>query len=236
MTNFIQTLGRHRYLLVAAATTTLLAFAVVAHASVREVGDTANFTAPACAGDDCQVLTRTTAYQQQLGTRKNPNRVPSPGKVVALTLYLPTVAKKPYTYYADTFGGAPTVSVAILRSKPRRGVPNRYALVGQSERINLKKYLTGGAASFALAKPVAVKRGDVIAVTTDTWMPAFSVTGQASTSVWRASRPRGKCKTLQDLVTPRMHKKIDQIKQYACGYAGARLLYHATVVDNPKTT
>ena len=33
-----------------------------------------------------------------------------------------------------------------------------------------------------------------------------------------------------------MHETINQIKQYNCGYTGARLLYHATVVDTPAKT
>lgn len=235
MTNFLRPFRGRKLLLLTAALTSAFVLAAVAHAAVREVGDTANFTVPACDGNECQVLTRTTAYQLQLGTRKNPNRVPAPGKVVAFSLYLPTVGKKQYTFFTDTFSGAPTASISILRPKPKRGVAYRYALVNQSERINLRKYLTGNMASFALAKPLAVKRGDVIAITTDTWMPSFTVVGQSATSSWRASRPKGKCTAKEDLITPRMHKKVDQIKQYGCGYTGARILYHATVIDDPKT-
>lgn len=235
MNNFFRLLRGRNLALLTAALMTTLAVAVVAHASVREVGDTTSFTVPACDGNECQVLTRATAFQLQLGTRKNPNRVPAPGKVVAFTLFLPTVGKKQYTFFTDTYSGAPTASISVLRPKRKRGVAYRYALVNQSERLNLRKYLVGKPQSFALAKPLAVKRGDVIAITTDTWLPSFTVVGQSSTSSWRASRPKGKCTSKEDLSTPRMHKKIDQIKQYACGYTGARILYHATVVDNPKT-
>lgn len=235
MTNFLRPFRGRKLLLLTAALTSAFVLAAVAHAAVREVGDTANFTVPACDGNECQVLTRTTAYQLQLGTRKNPNRVPAPGKVVAFSVYLPTVGKKQYTFFTDTYSGAPTASISVLRPKPKRGVAYRYALVNQSERINLRKYLTGNMASFALAKALPVKRGDVIAITTDTWMPSFTVVGQSATSSWRASRPKGKCTAKEDLSTPRMHKKIDQIKQYGCGYTGARILYHATVVDDPKT-
>lgn len=235
MTNFFRPLRGRKLLLLTAALTSAFVLAAVAHAAVREVGDTANFTVPACDGNECQVLTRTTAYQLQVGTRKNPNRVPAPGKVVAFSIYLPTVGKKQYTFFTDTYSGAPTASIAVLRPKRKRGVAYRYALVSQSERINLRKYLTGNMASFALAKSLSVKRGDIIAITTDTWMPSFTVVGQSSTSSWRASRPKGKCTAKEDLVTPRMHKKVDQIKQYGCGYTGARILYHATVVDDPKT-
>ena len=233
MMNFFKHASRRRRsLLVGLAATFVLVLAAVGNAAVREVGDTTNFTAPGCIDKNCQVITRVTAYQQQVGARKNPYRIAAPGKVVAFTLYLPEVGKKQYSFYADSYEGAPTARISVLRSKPRRGVPYRYALVAQSERLNLRNY-HNGSPTFALAKPLAVRRGDILALTTDTWMPGFTVTGQDAASVWRASRPRGKC---SDLSTARMHEKANQIKAYACGYKGARLLYHATVVDDPKRT
>lgn len=232
MTNSKNILRRRSIVLLVATIVASLAIVVVVQANVREVGETANFTTPDCTDNDCQVITRVTAYQQQVGTRKNPYRVGRSGKVVAFSVFLPSVTKKIYSNFADRFDGSPTAKISILRPKKRRGVSYRYVLAGQSARLNLRNYL-GGTPSFALEKPLSVKRGDIIALTTDTWMPGFTVAGQDSSSIWRASRPRGKC---SDLVTPRMHAKVDQIKVYSCGYKGARMLYKATVVDTPKKT
>ncbi|MGH2959365.1 MAG: hypothetical protein ACRDKE_07150, partial [Solirubrobacterales bacterium] len=198
------------------------------------------FSAPTCQDDACQVWTRSTVFQLKVGNKSNVSRVPRDGQVVAYTLYLPPVVSKFYTYFSTTYGGAPTTRVSILRRTPRKGVTKyRYTLVAQSDKINVKRYL-GGAPTFALPKPLAVKKGDVIALTTDSWVPAFVVRPEDSTSTWRSSRPKGKCSRvgtdITNLTTPRMHSVLNQIKQYNCGYVGGRLLYHATVIDTPTKT
>lgn len=229
-----------RGFVVSAVLALTLAFAAAAYGTVREVGSTSLFTAPTCENDSCQVLTRTTAFQLKVGNRKTVSRVPRNGTVVAYTLYLPPVVSKFYTYFSTTFGGAPTARISILRRTPRKGVTRyRYTLKAQSKKLNVKNYL-GGSPTFALNEPLAVRRGDVIALTTNSWIPNFVVRNEDATSTWRASRPKNKCARvgtdITNLTTPRMHEKIDQIKQYNCGYTGARLLYHATVVDTPKKT
>lgn len=230
-------LPRHG-LIVSGAIVLVLVMASVAYATVREVGATSDFTAPNCEDKTCQVLTRVTAFQLKVGNRKNVSRVPRDGSIVAFTLKLPSVISKYYTYFANTYGGSPSARVAVLRYAPRKGTTKyRYKLVAQSEKLNLKNYL-GSTPSFALEAPLAVKRGDLIAITTDTWIPSFVVRPEDAASTWRASRPSGKCtaknQDLTNLTTPRMHEKINQIKQYNCGFVGGRLLYHATVVDTPQ--
>lgn len=216
----------------------VLAFASVAYATVREVGATSSFTAPDCTDNSCQVLTRVTAVQLKVGNRKNVSRVPRDGKIVAYTLKLPAVKPNFYTYFSNTYSGAPSARLSVLRYAPRKGATKyRYKLVTQSDRLNLKKFL-GSTPSFALDAPLPVKRGDLVAITTDTWLPSFVVRPEDATSTWRASRPTGKCtpkgQDLTNLTTPRMHEKINQIKQYNCGFVGGRLLYHTTIVDDPQ--
>lgn len=240
MKNFHRAAGLRRSFVVACALALTLAFAATANATVREVGATSLFTVPTCQDTNCQVLTRFTAFQLKVGNRSNVSRVPHDGNVVAYTLYLPAVVSKYYTYFSTTFGGAPTARISILRRAPRKGVTKyRYSLVAQSEKLNVKSYL-GGAPTFVLPKPIAVKKADMIALTTDSWIPSFAVRPEDATSTWRSSRPAGKCSRKGDditnLTTPRMHETIGGIKQYNCGYVGARLLYHATVVDKPVKT
>lgn len=229
-----------RAFVVSAVLALTLALAAVANGAVREVGAQTLFTAPTCQDTTCQVLTRTTVFQLKVGNRSNVSRVPRDGSLVAYTMYLPAVVAKYYTYFSTTFGGAPTARISVLRRTPRKGVTKyRYTLVGQSEKLNVKRYL-GGAPSFALSKPLAVKRGDVIGLTTDSWLPNFILRNEDLTSTWRSSRPKGKCSRegndITNLTTPTMHETVDQIKQYNCGFTGARILYHATVVDTPTKT
>ncbi|MBJ7354551.1 MAG: hypothetical protein JHC98_06965 [Thermoleophilaceae bacterium] len=240
MKNSHRATGMRRGFVVSAVLALTLALAAAAHGTVREVGAQTLFTAPTCENNTCQVLTRTTVFQLKVGNRANVSRVPRDGNVVAYTLYLPSVVSKFYTYFSTTFNGAPTARVSILRRTPRKGVTKyRYTLVGQSEKLNVKRYL-GGAPTFALAKPLPVKRGDVIALTTDSWIPNFILRNEDLTSTWRSSRPKGKCSRegtdITNLTAPTMHETINQIKQYNCGFTGARVLYHATVVDTPTKT
>lgn len=235
MNTFHNMLTARRKLVAFATVALTFAVASTAFATVREIGDTSNFTAPVCDVKTCQVLTRSTAYQQQVGAKKNSTRVARPGKIVAYTVFLPKVANKYYTGYSETYGGAPTARISVLRAAPRKGVAYRYSLVAQSKRLNVKNYL-GSAPTFTLPAPIDVKRGDIVAITTDTWMPGFTVTGQDAASIWRASRPKDHCSTLADLAAERMHEKIGEVRRYTCGYKGARVLYHATVVDTPTKT
>jgi hypothetical protein len=241
----LQTGGIRRSFALAFAAATILTaaltLAVPAKGAVREVGATSMFTAPACDNElTCQVLTRMTVFQLKAGNRSNVSRVPHHGRLVAFTVNLPQVIAKFYADFNATYSGAPTVRIAVLRRAPRKGVTKyRYKLVAQGPRMNVKNYL-GSTPSFVLAKPLSVKKGDLIALTTDTWMPGFVVRPEDSASTWRSSRPKGKCtakgKDKTNLITPQMHEKIDQIRQYNCGFVGARVLYHATVVDRPVTT
>lgn len=240
MKKFHRAAGLRRAILAGSAVAVMLIVATAAYATVREVGATTLFTSPACNNKDCLVFTRSTVVQLKVGNRSNVSRVPHNGTLTAFTVYLPSVDKPRYTYFANTYGGAPTLRVSVLRRIPRKGMTKyRYQLISQSPKLNVKSYL-GSAPSFALKTPLTVKKGDVIGLTIDTWMPGFVVRPEDATSTMRASRPKGKCSRVGDditnLVTPRMHETVDQIRRYECGYTGARVLYHSTVIDKPVKT
>jgi hypothetical protein len=149
--------------------------------------------------------------------------------LVAFTLSLPKTTEKQTKFFNDQFGGGPSMRMSILRPRPRRGVKYRYVLAAQTPVYQLTDYL-GSSPQFPLRETLTVRRGDVIAVTTETWLPAFSVSVDDS-NVWRASR---KAKTCDDVSEPAMHDTVGQIKIYGCGYKTARLLYRATVITDPK--
>lgn len=235
-----KTTGARRLGVVFAAMLLVLSLSAVAWGAVREVGATTDFTSTPCKDANCRIVTRVTAFQLKAESKKNASRIPRDGNVIAFTLNLPEVAKKYISNFDANYSGESSARLSILRAAPRRGATKyRYKLVGQSDPVKLQPYF-GSIPSFALSKPIAVKRNDMVAITTDSWMPAFSVLERDAGSTWRASRPKGKCGVtagdFSNFQTARMHERVGQIMRYDCGYKGARLLYHATVVDAPAKT
>lgn len=217
-----------------------LTLSAVAIGAVRNVGATADFTALPCTDNECRIVTRATAFQLKVGATQNVSRVRRDGNVVAYTVNLPKVSKKNYSNFAANYSGEPTVRLSVLRYAPRKGATKyRYSLIGQSSQIKVRRYL-GSIPTFALDAPIAVKKHDIIAITTDSWIPAFSVQPKDAKSTWRASRPAGKCgmegTDFSNFQAARMHTTMGQVRTYACGYTGARVLYHATMVDLPPKT
>jgi hypothetical protein len=216
----------------ALAAAAALALAAPAGADIYELGDQGAFPAAACpAANTCQVIDQLSGFQLQIGAKTNPFRVTKTGRLVAFTVVVPQITAKQATFFNNKFSNGPTVRVSILRPAPRKGVSYRYSLVGQSANYNLSNYL-GSTPTFPLVTSLSVHKNDIVAVTTDTWLPAFSV-GLDSTNVWRASRNAKKC---DDVSTPAMQQTIGQLKVYGCGYKAARLLYRATIVASPPTT
>lgn len=208
------------------------ALAAPATAKLIEVGVTDTYPAPACpSATGCRVIAQITGYQIQIGAKKNPYRVTSDGRLVAFTLQLPQNSKDEIKFFNDNRGGAPSAQIAVLRPRPRKGRKYRYELVAKSERVEVQDYL-GSNPTFPLTRTLAVKRNDIIAITTDTWLPAFS-TAVDNTTVWRASRKGDECK---DVDEPSAHTEKGQIRNYSCAYKAARLLYRANIVTTPKPT
>jgi hypothetical protein len=220
-----------------------------ANAAVRAVGTTTSFDAPECKDDNCRIFTRTTAFQLKSSMRpglKNISRVPRDGKLIAWSLALPKVTGKRngvsfIAQFNDSYAGGSSARIAVLRRTPRKGQTYyRYKLVAQTPKVSLRTYF-GSHPTFALDSPLSVKRNDVIAITSDTWIPAFTARQEDAGSTWRASRPAGKCSGNEDddwinYKLPFMHRVVNQIKRYSCPYSGSRILYNATIVDTPKKT
>ena len=75
----------------------------------------------------------------------------------------------------------------------------------------------------------------IIALTSSTWVPAFAV-NLPPDSVWRASRQRGKCTNADDIKAGTAHDTLGQDRLYGCIYKTARLLYSATLVQDPNAS
>ncbi|MBI5311018.1 MAG: hypothetical protein HZB14_08370 [Actinobacteria bacterium] len=157
--------------ILALATVAVLAVSVPAAASIIEIGGTDELPASGCPTDNlCRAVTGVTGYQIQVGTKKNPYMIRASGKVVALTLRLPELTKEQIKYFEDNYEGEPKVKVAILRPRKRKGVKYRYVLAGQSESINVARYLNSEP-QFPLRQALTVKKGDIVALTVGLRLP-----------------------------------------------------------------
>jgi hypothetical protein len=185
------------------------------------------------------------------------------GKVVAWSIQLsnPTAkasqkfgpAQRPY--FNKLFGSPSKARISILRPvKNGPKYPPRYRLIRASGTQLLNRYF-GTEIKFAI-KPLNVIKGDIVALTIPTWVPAFWVPYACSPAsngglvnparcanakkynTWRGSRGPEQCSIGTDAydrpntALKRSHpqQKINSIKRYACYYDAGRLLYKATVV------
>jgi hypothetical protein len=206
---------------------TVLALAAPAGAEVRELGVAADapLPDPTCP-DNCTAIVRVSGYPVQIGTHKNPFLITEPGKVVAFSLKLGKPTADQLTFFKGQFGGDAQVRLSVL--KPARS-KHRHRLLDQSEVINVEQYL-GSTPTFALSKPLVVKKRSVIALTVVTWVPAFA-TPLGNDSAWRFSR-----ENCDDATEPAAQQTIKSLRTYACFKRAARPVYSATFIPDNKVT
>jgi hypothetical protein len=203
-----------------------LALAPAALATTTEIGaigDKAVGT-PSCP-TNCIAVTRTTGYQQTVGATAGLYRVPRDGTIVAWTITLGTPNKKQVSFFDENYGGEAQAGLAVLDM----GKKARARTIALSPVVKLTPWF-GKSAQFALAQTIPVKKDQVIAISVPTWAPALAV-GLGADSAWRASRTSA-CK---DQATTQLQtaQTLNQLTQYNCKYATARLTYSATLVSTP---
>lgn len=210
-------------LITAAAVAGALALPSLASAEIIEIGKVDPAPTPVCP-KSCQALSRTTGYQAKVGQTRGLMTVPKDGRIVAWTIVLGKPGPKQTAFFNDKLGGESIAQITVL--DPRDNL--RYRAVGQGAAIKLQPYF-GTTAQFPLGRSVAVKKGQVIALTVRTWAPVLAVGLGADTS-WRASRSRGGC---EETGTQTAQLAPNQLAQYYCLYRTARLPYSATLVTTP---
>ena len=182
--------------------------------------------------DDCLVEARVTGFQTSIGNIKNPFVAPEDGEIVAWSLKQGKPRKADRRAFNEEFG-PPTARLAILRQVPGTSSPPRYKLLRQSPLENLGPFF-GATTTFSLDVPLAIRKGEVVALTIKSWAPAFAV-GQSGATQWMASRrstkKRGGCtddegRANVDAGAPQTKKGTQ--RPYGCDYDRARLLYSAT--------
>jgi len=187
---------------------------------------------PACP-DNCQAIGKTTGFQNTIGRTKSPFRVPYAGKIVAWSIKLSRPTSKQIEFFDDFFGGTPTARVSVLKpinAQIKKGNPV-YELKSQSPVEQLSAYL-GTTTTFALQRPLKVKKNQIVALTVPTWAPAFAVNLGGSTA-WQASRKKNKCNKADDIKAGKAQQALGSDRPYGCTYKTARLLYSATIVKRP---
>ena len=198
-------------------------------ATLVEVGvipATTPATAPSCPASPCLAVSRTTGFQVKVGTAYQFLTAPRTGTIVAWTIMLGKPNATQIKFFNANEGGASQAGIAILRPQPKPGLT--YKLIGQSPTVKLQPYF-GKTAQFALETTLAVKKGDIVALTVPSWAPALAL-GFGHETSWRASRPRSQCASTSAQST---HTQIGTPVQYFCLYQTARLTYSATLISTP---
>ncbi len=215
----------------------LLGFATVAALSVRDadaksakiIGKTKKTPDPACP-KSCNVAGSVTGFQTVADGQKGVSKVPSGGHIVAWTVHLGEPNKSDQTafdsFFPDNkFKGKASARISILKPKKK----GKYKLVKQTPPVALSTKL-GSDPIFTLRKPLKVKKGLRVAITTVTWGPYFAAGLPSNDNKWRASRDDGTCN--QDAKKAKPQQKKGSTRQYGCQFKGERLLYWAYFVPS----
>jgi hypothetical protein len=207
-----------------------LALPAVAPATLTEVGvippTTSPETVPSCPASPCLAVSRTTGFQLKVAKNTTLMTVPRTGSIVAWTIMLGKPNASQIKFFDANEGGAAEAGIAILRAQKR---PNlTWKLIASSPTVKLQRYF-GKTAQFPLERTIAVKKGDVVAMTVPTWAPALAL-GFGKDTSWRASRAKSQCASTSAQST---HTAIGSNVTYYCLYQTARLTYSATLISTP---
>jgi hypothetical protein len=197
----------------------------VAAAAITEVGlTTASTTLPSCPGSPCLAVSRTTGFQVKVATQRGLLAVPRAGRIVAWSITQGQPSPTQIKFFDAMEGGNAQAGIAILRPGPKLN----FTLIASSPVMHTQPYF-GKTVQFPLETTLAVKAGDVIALSVPTWAPALAL-GFGHDTSWRASRSKADC---ADTGAPTTQTSIGSVVQYYCLYGTARLTYSATLISTP---
>jgi len=208
-----------------------LALVAAAPASARiiDLGQSSAIPAPSCIGSakdtNCRAITETTAYPVRAGAVKAPMTAPADGRIVAFTLRIGKPTRKQNKFFKDHYGGTARVRLTTFKYGPKLSV----TVTHQSDEVRLEPYF-GKTVQIPLGKTLAVKKGEAVAITTQTWAPMLAVNaGQDNT--WRASRTRGSCE-LFNVQTALLGARTKGT--FGCYYTNEHPTFAATLITLPK--
>lgn len=211
----------------------------------KEMGKTKTNPKPACSEEpasECQITGQVTGFQRAVRGKANLFKAPADGRIVAWSVHLASPSQEERDVFGEAamterYGKSPTAGIGILRKKQNRV----FRLMRHSPILRVGSHY-GTKPVFTLNRPLRIREGNIVALTTATWLPAFAVEGQRRKDVWVASRVRKNCEIPPDVPDDerlewffdhtRPHTKKKSDRKYACTYTNARLLYWAYFVPN----
>jgi hypothetical protein len=241
--------------LAAVVTTGIVSSAIAERA--RVLGNSPRTPNPNCPAD-CQVNGHVTGFQRAVDGKKSLFKVPKKGKIVAWGLDLSKPSKEQRDVFGeaaavDRFGTKPTAGLSILGKRPNQ----KYRLARKSPIVPVQSYL-GESPTFTLNDPLKVTKGQIVALTTVTWLPNFAADTPARPisrrNIWVGSRtqrnwpddtpgdgerncdfppsvpPQDQLEYYFSHSSPQ--KKVGSERKYGCVYRNARLMYYAYFVPN----
>jgi hypothetical protein len=205
-----------------------------ASARVVELGSVADAANPSCPADPCEAAVRVTALQgRSAGGPRNPYYVRRDGYIVAFTVSLAEPTAEQIAFFEENFGSPAQVRLSVLRRGETRRTRLNYRLVSQTPLFEVDRYF-GSSPTFVLPEPLRVRKTNWIAVTVPTWAPIFA-NNLGRSDWWRASRAKNSCDAPRSLRQFAL-SDLRSINVFGCTYSGARLLYTATYVPDPRPT
>jgi hypothetical protein len=223
-----------RLLLSISVLAAVLAVPATASARIIELGAVADAASPSCPADPCEAAVRVTALQgRAAGGPKNPYYIRRDGYIVAFTLNLAQPTAEQIDFFNDNFGSPAQVRLSVLRRGDTRKTRLNYRLVGQTELFDVDDYF-GSKPTFVLPEPLRVRKTNWIAITVPTWAPIFA-NNLGRGDWWRSSRAKNSCDPPRSLRQFALGE-LRSVNVFGCTYSGARLLYTATYVPDPKVT
>jgi hypothetical protein len=178
----------------------------------------------------CQAIAQVTGFNYRVNGVHNPMRVKRSGYIVAFTVALAKPTDEQIGFFKTQYGAKIGARLAVVRSLHSG---NQYKLLKQTQVFDLEPYL-GSTPTIALRQAFRVHKDDIVALTVSTWLPAFSHNLSGAKERWRSSRQGDECTAASPPPDP--HETLDSDKVYDCQYSGARMLYTATFIGDPKPT
>jgi hypothetical protein len=199
----------------------LAAIALPALAAARtiQIANAGVVSPPSCPGNPCVVVSRTTAFQVTDGGGGTPFVISRSGRIVAWQVSLGVPVNSQIHYFDKLEGGTARASLAILENAGSL----EYRLIALSPVVHLQPYF-GKTADLQLSHPIRVAKGDIVALSVPTWLPALALDYPPST-FWRASRPHAQC---LDVSLQTMQGILGSEAGYDCLYQKALVTYGAT--------
>lgn len=188
-----------------------------------------------CPEDPCEAIYQVTGYQERAeGSKRRPYVIRRDGLIVAFSVKLGELTVEQIESFDRRFGGKSSVRIAILRKGRKRSNRNDHRVLAKSE-VHQVERLFGTTPTFVLEEPLSVKRGNIVALTVPTWLPALA-SDQDESTLWRSSRRKRRCGTSGPpaRLAPPAPQGIGQLATWSCNYTTARLLYTATYIPENR--